>query len=97
MKASKSVGIGALFCLGQSIGESILVYWFITISGTSNVNFEGMMLYSFIRIVLTLIPYTLLFWLTYQLNKLLIMPALVAFVINVVVLLVLYLLGFYQL
>lgn len=95
MKPSKSVGLGIIFCLAQSVGESVLAYWFISISGTSNVNLEGMLLYSFIRILLTLIPYILLFWLTYQM-KILAMPALIGFAINVIVLPIFYLLGFNQ-
>ncbi len=85
-----------MFCLAQSIGESVLAYWFITLKGTSDINFEGMMLYSFIRIVLTVIPYMLLFMLTYKIRKTFVMPALVALSINVLVLITLYLFDIYQ-
>ncbi|WP_299762494.1 hypothetical protein [uncultured Pontibacter sp.] len=96
MKTSKSAGLGIMFCLAQSIGESVLAYWFITLKGTSDINFEGMMLYSFIRIVLTVIPYMLLFMLTYKIRKTFVMPALVALSINVLVLITLYLFDIYQ-
>jgi hypothetical protein len=96
MAIGRSVGLGIMFCLTQSLGESILSYWFISLKGTSNINFEGMILYSFIRIILTAIPYILLFWLAFQLRKARLIPAFIALSINVLVLLTFYLLDIYQ-
>ncbi|WP_146894858.1 hypothetical protein [Adhaeribacter aerolatus] len=92
----KSIGFGVLFCFLQSICESFLSYWIIAVKGTSDINADGLMLYGITRILLTIVPYVLLFLLTHQIIKKTILPAITAFFINVLILIIFWQQGLIQ-
>ena len=76
--------LGLAFCIGQSLGESIIGYY-IALSRQSNINFEGVLLYAFIRFIITVGPYAVVFYFTFR-NTTKILPSVLACGLNLIVL-----------
>ena len=58
----KPIKYGLLFCLGQAFIEANLAFLIILVMNSSNINYEGLLLYFFIRTLLTIVPYISVFY-----------------------------------
>jgi len=56
--------LGLVFCVGQSLVESILAFFITYTKQASDINFEGVLIYAFIRFILTIGLYVLVFYFT---------------------------------
>jgi hypothetical protein len=81
-----SLLLGLGFCIGQSFGESIFGFLITTARRTSDVNFEGTIMYMWIRIVMTLIPYLTTFAIMDIVTKEKIRPSFVSLGLNIIIL-----------
>ncbi|WP_420577986.1 hypothetical protein [Ekhidna sp.] len=65
----KSIATGALFCVSQRIGESVLGFIITDIRKASDVNFEGAIQFAFMGLFLSIVPYLIIFPLVKTLTK----------------------------
>lgn len=91
-----SLLLGLVLCAGQSFGESIIGFFITSARRASDVNFEGAIMFMWIRIVMTLIPYLTTFVIVDLLTKEKMRPSLISFVINVIILIYFYNVGLIQ-
>lgn len=60
--------LALIFCVGQSLVESILAFLITHTRQASDMNFEGMLVYAFIRFILTIGPYFVVFYFTLRMT-----------------------------
>ena len=91
-----SLLLGLIFCVGQSFGESILGFLITNVRRTSDVNFEGVIMFMWIRIALTIIPYLAVFVTGDLITKEKMRPSLMSLGLNIIILIYFYNRGLIQ-
>ena len=84
-KISRASTLGFAYCIGQSFFEAILGYCLSLFHATSNVNLEGALYYFFMRFIVTSVLYLLVFCLAFV-RPIKILPSVVAFGLNLIIL-----------
>jgi len=92
---SRPLALGLAFCTGQSFIEAILGYFIATVRQTSVVNFEGVLLYFFIRLIITVAPYVAVFCIIIP-KTAKVLPSIIAFGLNIIILSVFLYIGLIQ-
>jgi hypothetical protein len=92
-KLSHSLLLGLGFCFVQSFGESIVGFFITTAKRSSNVNLDGMIYYTTLRILMTLIPYTITFIIIDKISKEKVNPSFISFGLNFIIMIYFYDIG----
>ncbi len=74
----------------QSFGESIVGYFITIAKRSSNVNLDGMIYFTSIRILMTLIPYTITFIIIDKISKEKVNPSFISFGLNFIIMIYFY-------
>lgn len=91
-----SILLGLIFCAGQSFGESILGFLITSTSRTSDVNFDGALMFMWMRIAMTIVPYLTVFVIMDLITKERIGPSFISLGLNVIILIYFYNTGLIQ-
>jgi len=91
----RTSALGLAFCIGQGFVEAILGYFITTARQASDVNFEGAILYFLVRLIISVAPYVAIFcFIVLKTSK--VLPSIIAFGINLIVLIVFLYVGLIQ-
>ena len=85
-KVLHSLFLGLIFCGGQSFGESILGFFITVARHSSDINFEGALMFMWIRIAMTIIPYLFVFVIVDLITKDRMRPSFMSLGLNVIIL-----------
>jgi len=95
-KVLHSLFLGLIFCGGQSFGESILGFFITVARHSSDINFEGALMFMWIRIAMTIIPYLFVFVIVDLITKDRMRPSFMSLGLNVIILTYFYHTGLIQ-
>lgn len=86
---------GLMFCLGQSVIEAFFYYLITYTNQTNNINIDGALFYAFVRFILTIGPYFIVFYFALKIDTK-VRPAIIAFELNFVAIVSVFLIGLLQ-